>query len=121
MGNRLACIGSSAGTEALVEKTLMQRIFCDGVNRRDFLRLGTASVLGSGLALPSLLARQAQAVAAGKAKRDLSLIYLFLHGGLSTIDTWDPKPEAPTEFRGEFKTISTNVPGIVIGEHTPGV
>ena len=53
-----------------------------------------------------------RAKAAGKTTSDVSLIYLFLHGGLSTIDTWDMKPDAPAEFRGEFKPIDTNVPGI---------
>ncbi len=93
--------------------------FCDGLTRRDFLHLGTASLFGLGFGLPSLLARQARAAAEGKTTRDVSLIYLFLHGGLSTIDTLDLKPDAPAEFRGEFKPISTNVPGIQIGEHLP--
>lgn len=93
--------------------------FCDGLVRRDFLRLGTASLFGLGFDLPSLLARQARAAAEGRSTRDVSLIYLFLHGGLSTIDTLDLKPDAPAEFRGEFKPIGTRVPGIQIGEHLP--
>jgi uncharacterized protein (DUF1501 family) len=93
--------------------------FCDGVARRDFLRLGAASVFGLGLTLPELLARQARAAAESKPTRDVSLIYLFLKGGLSTIDTWDLKPDAPAEFRGEFRPIDTIVPGIRIGEHLP--
>src|SRR5437660_2423492 len=63
-----------------------------------------------GLTMPRLLAEQ------GRSSTDVSLIFLFLHGGLSTIDTWDLKPEAPAEFRGEFRPIATNVPGIQIGE-----
>ncbi len=94
--------------------------FCDGIARRDFLRLGTASAFGMGLTLPALLAARAGA-AAPFVKRDVSVIYLFLHGGLSTIDTWDMKPSAPPEFKGEFKPISTNVPGTQIGEHLPRV
>ena len=97
--------------------------FCDGVDRRGFLRLGTASLLGTGLTLPGLLQRQAVAGAkaadGGRPDRDVSLIFVFLHGGLSTIDTWDPKPDAPAEFRGEFKPIATKVPGVSIGEHMP--
>jgi uncharacterized protein (DUF1501 family) len=93
--------------------------FCDGVARRDFLRLGTAGVFGMGLSLPALLERQARAATEGKTTRDVSLIYLFLHGGLSTIDTFDMKPDAPAEFRGEFKPIATRVAGIQIGEHLP--
>jgi uncharacterized protein (DUF1501 family) len=95
------------------------RVFCDGIARRDFLRLGTAGVFGMGLTLPALLAGQARAREQGRPARDVSLIYLFLHGGLSTIDTLDLKPEAPAEFRGEFKPIATNVPGIQVGEHLP--
>jgi uncharacterized protein (DUF1501 family) len=95
------------------------RIFCDGIARRDFLRLGTASVFGAGLTLPGTLAGQAWAREQGKSTRDVSLIFLFLHGGLSTIDTLDLKPEAPAEFRGEFKPIATNVPGIQVCEHLP--
>lgn len=96
-----------------------QRPFCDGVARRDFLRLGAAGVLGCGLTLPDVLARQARAAEQGQAPRDVSLIFLFLHGGLSTIDTLDLKPDAPAEFRGEFKPIATNVPGVHVGEHLP--
>jgi uncharacterized protein (DUF1501 family) len=93
--------------------------FCDGIVRRDFLRLGAAGVFGLGLSLPDILARQARAAERGRSPRDVSLIFLFLHGGLSTIDTFDLKPDAPAEFRGEFKPIATNVAGISIGEHLP--
>ncbi len=95
------------------------RVFCDGIARRDFLRLGTAGVFGMDLTLPALLSGQARAREQGRAARDVSLIYLFLHGGLSTIDTLDLKPDAPAEFRGEFKPIATNVAGIQVGEHLP--
>src|SRR6266513_2162458 len=88
--------------------------FCDGLHRRDVLRLGVAGVFGCGLTLPKLLA-----AAPGQPTRDVSLIYLFLHGGLSTIDTWDMKPDAPAEFRGDFKPIATKVPGIQVGELLP--
>jgi hypothetical protein len=92
--------------------------FCDGRTRRDFLRVGTASLFGMGLGLPQLLA-------ADKAKspgtKDVSLIFVFLHGGLSTIDTFDLKPDAPAEFRGEFKPMATCVPGYSICEHLPSV
>jgi uncharacterized protein (DUF1501 family) len=94
-------------------------VFCDGVARRDFLRLGAAGIFGLGVTLPELLARRAAASDRGGSPRDVSLIFLFLHGGLSTIDTFDLKPDAPAEFRGDFKPIPTNVPGIQIGEHLP--
>jgi uncharacterized protein (DUF1501 family) len=93
--------------------------FCDGMARRDFLRLGSGGLFGMGLTLPRLLDLQARAAAQGKPANDVSLIFLFLHGGLSTIDTWDMKPAAPVEFRGEFKPIATHVPGIQITEHLP--
>jgi hypothetical protein len=95
--------------------------FCDGVDRRSFLRLGSAGLLGMGFSLPGLLASQARAEARKQPDRDrdVSLIFIFLHGGASTIDFWDLKPEAPAEFRGEFHPIATKAPGIMIGEHMP--
>ena len=93
--------------------------YCDGIERRDVLRLGVAGIFGMGLTLPDLLARQARAAEQGRPVNDFSLIFVFLHGGMSTIDTFDLKPEAPAEFRGEFKPISTRVPGIEICEHLP--
>ncbi|HEY1065717.1 MAG TPA: DUF1501 domain-containing protein, partial [Pirellulales bacterium] len=89
--------------------------YCDGVRRRDVLRIGAASLFGFGLGLPELL-RAEQAAGRGN---DLSVIYLFLQGGLSTIDTLDLKPDAPAEIRGEFRPIDTNVPGVSICEHLP--
>jgi uncharacterized protein (DUF1501 family) len=93
--------------------------FCDGLTRRDCLRVGATGLFG--LTLPALLERQAHAAEQGKATKDVSLIFVFLHGGLSTIDTWDLKPDAPAEFRGDFKPIDTNVSGIRVGEHVPRV
>jgi len=84
--------------------------------RRDFLKLG----LG-GFALPDLLALRANAAGgasgSGKAK---SCIVLFCWGGISHLDTFDLKPNAPSNIRGQFKEIPTAVPGIRIGEHLPG-
>jgi uncharacterized protein (DUF1501 family) len=88
--------------------------FCDGYSRRDFLRVGTAGVFGMGLGLPQLLAKS-------PGTKDVSLIFVFLHGGLSTIDTFDLKPDAPAEFRGEFNPIATNLPGVQVCEHLPSV
>ena len=95
-------------------------VFCDGLARRDMLYLGAAGLFGMGLPLADILARRARAEDAPNTRqRDVSLIILFLKGGLSTIDTWDVKPEAPAEFRGPFQSIDTNVSGIRIGEHLP--
>jgi hypothetical protein len=88
--------------------------FCDGLTRRDFLHAGALSALG--LTLPSFLAQKA----AGAVKdNDVNGIMLFLVGGPSQIDTWDPKPKAPDEIRGPFKVIDTNVPGMQISEIFP--
>jgi hypothetical protein len=94
--------------------------FCDGVPRRDVLRVGTAGLLG--LSLPHLLQLESAANEASAARdTGVSVIYVFLKGGLSTIDTFDLKPEAPAEFRGPFRPIDTAVPGMRIGQHLPTV
>lgn len=83
--------------------------------RREFLRAG---MLGAGgLTLAELLRSEARA--GGAARRANSVIILWMRGGPSHIDMWDPKPLAPLEYRGEFGTISTSVPGIVLGELLP--
>lgn len=87
---------------------------CDGVNRRRFLQVGSLGVLG--LALPDLLRARASAASTGP---DVSCILLWLQGGISHIDSFDPKPEAPSEVRGEFSAIATNVPGIQLCEPLP--
>src|SRR5216684_4457069 len=95
---------------------------CDGLQRRELLRVGGLSVLGLGL--PELLAAGANTAAAppeyartfGKAK---NVIFLWLQGGPPQHETFDPKPEAPAEIRGEFSPIATNVPGIQICELLP--
>jgi uncharacterized protein (DUF1501 family) len=88
--------------------------FCDGHTRRDFLHAGAVSALG--LTLPAFLARRA---AAEGPDPDVNCIMLFLVGGPSQLDTWDPKPDAPDEVRGPFKAIDTNVPGMRISEIFP--
>src|SRR5262249_22465791 len=88
--------------------------FCDGLTRRDFLHAGALSAVG--LTLPGLLAH---GVAAGTKNSDVNCIMLFLVGGPSHIDTWDPKPNAPEEVRGPFKPIRTSVPGMQITEIFP--
>jgi hypothetical protein len=80
---------------------------CDGLARREFLRIGGLSALG--LTLPDLLHSYAATGRDGKAK---NCIILFLMGGPPQHSTWDPKPDAPPEIRGEFGPIDTNVPGI---------
>ena len=95
--------------------------FCDGIQRRDFLQFGAAGAFGMGVSLSQVLQSQASDRSQGRTSKDVSLIVVFLQGGLSTIDTWDMKPEAPVEFRGEFSPISSSVPGIQICEHLPRI
>jgi hypothetical protein len=86
--------------------------FCDGLTRRDFLHAGALSALGLTLA---------QAQAAGQGDKDVNCIMLFLVGGPSHIDTFDPKPKAPAEVRGPFQPIKTNIAGFEISEIFPKV
>src|SRR5690242_1987216 len=87
--------------------------------RRALLRAGSLSLLGLGL--PELLgarhvARGEEGPSFGKAK---ACILLFMWGGPAHQDTWDLKPDQPDNIRGEFKPISTKVPGVQICEHLP--
>ena len=90
--------------------------FCDGISRRNFLRIGGLAM--GGLALPQLLA--ASAKAQGYASRHKSIIMVYLPGGPSHMDTYDPKPNAPAEYRGEFNSIASKVPGMDFCELLPG-
>lgn len=88
--------------------------YCDGIGRRDFFRVG--SLAFGGLSLPALL--KAESSANDRATRK-NIINIFLSGGPSHLDTFDLKPNAPKEFRGEFEPIATNVPGFEICQHMP--
>src|SRR4026209_373211 len=96
---------------------------CEGFSRRELMRIGGAALLG--LNLPEFFSWKASAAsrkndqpiqAFGAAK---SVIMLFLQGGPSHIDIWDPKPDAPANIRGEFKAIKTKVDGIQVSETMP--
>jgi uncharacterized protein (DUF1501 family) len=87
--------------------------YCDGVSRRSFLQVGALAV--GGLTLPQLMRAEA---AAGR-KSHKSVIMVYLSGGMAHQDTFDLKPNGPAELKGEFKPISTNVPGVQFGEHLP--
>ena len=89
---------------------------CDGVCRRDFLRVGALG--GLGLTLPALLQGEARA-GERRGARAKSVILVYLGGGMSHHDTFDPKPDAPAEVRGQFKPIATCLPGVQISEKLP--
>src|SRR3954454_1440865 len=91
--------------------------FCDGLSRRNFLQIGA---FGAGLTLADMLRQKASAnpTAAG-GTTNKSAIMIYLPGGPSHMDMYDLKPDAPVEYRGEFRPIQTNVAGVQISEHMP--
>jgi uncharacterized protein (DUF1501 family) len=92
--------------------------YCDGVSRRDFLRVGALTV--GGLSLADVLRLKAQAAAKGKqVSTAKSVIMIYLPGGPTHMDTYDMKPRAASEYRGELRPIGTNVPGVEICELMP--
>jgi hypothetical protein len=90
---------------------------CDGTSRRSFLKVG--ALAGTGLLLPDLLRARAGAAAAGRATRNTSVVWLYLNGGAPHIETFDPKPDAPVEFRSTTGHVQTTVPGMQIGGTFP--
>src|SRR5690349_20154364 len=85
------------------------------INRRALLRAGSLGLLG--LSLPDFLRLEAAAAGTSRASKVKSCILLYYYGGPSHHDTWDMKPDAPPEVRGQFKPIATKVPGLRISEH----
>src|SRR5580765_3281737 len=90
---------------------------CSGVTRRSFLQVGVAGM--SGLWLPDLLKLEASGSVDGSRARIKNCITIFLVGSPGQVDTWDMKPDAPSEVRGKFRPIRTNVTGVQICEHFP--
>jgi hypothetical protein len=93
--------------------------FCDGRSRRSFLKIGGLAM--GGLSLPSLLRAEAKNQASASRSRHKSVIMVYLAGGLAHQDTFDLKPDAPADIRGEFKPIPTRLPGVEIGELLPRI
>jgi Protein of unknown function (DUF1501) len=93
-----------------------QKALCDGIARRDFLRVGALGL--GGLSLADLLRHRAAGAEAAQASHR-AVIMIYLCGAPSHQDTYDLKPDAPAEYRGEFRPIRTNVPGIDICELMP--
>ena len=90
--------------------------FCDGVSRRDALRIGALAM--GGLSLPEILRAEA---AAGIGSSNKAVIMVYLPGGPSHQDMWDIKSDAPSDYRGEFRAIPTSVSGVEICEHLPKI
>src|SRR3954449_12340387 len=88
--------------------------FCDGLSRRNFLKIGGLAM--GGLALPQILQAESQL---GIRRSHKAVIMIYLPGGPSHQDMYDLKMEAPADIRGEFRPIQTSVPGIQICEHLP--
>ncbi len=91
---------------------------CDGLRRRDILRIGSLGAIGAGIGLPALLSGRATGSDAGVG-RAKSCIVVFLNGGPAQHSTWDPKPDATAAVRGAFGAIPTKVPGLLLGELMP--
>ena len=90
---------------------------CDGLSRRELLRVGGLGI--AGLTLPGLLEARAAAPAAGSFGRAKSCILLYMSGGPPQHETWDPKPDGPAEIRGVYKPIPSSLDGLQVGELMP--
>jgi hypothetical protein len=95
------------------------RLCCDGLTRRETLRVGALSLLCGFFNLPSLLALEQARRSAARPGRARSVILLYLQGGPATQDMFDLKPDAPSGIRSEFRPVPTSAPGIRICEHLP--
>jgi uncharacterized protein (DUF1501 family) len=92
---------------------------CDGRTRREFLKIGA---LGAGaLALPALLAARAQAKAAGKPVKETSVVWVWLAGGPTHVETFDPHMQAPVEYRSTTGEVATKLAGVTIGGTFPKI
>src|SRR3954447_15345884 len=87
------------------------------LTRRSVLKVGSLA-FGS-LSLPDWLRSQARAEPGKRVPSDTAVIHVVMGGGLSHLDSFDPKPDAPAEIRGEFGTIATSIPGVRVTEHLP--
>ena len=101
-------------------RTRLASTRCDGISRRDFIHVGVLSALGLGVAdILRLRACAAEGPGARRAGSPSSCILIWLDGGPSHIDTFDPKHDAPSEIRSRFADIPTTVPGVHVCEHLP--
>src|SRR5258707_906822 len=86
---------------------------CDGASRRDFLKVGALGM--GGLMLPDLLRARAAAAQSGQPTKNTSVVWLWLGGGPTQVETFDPKMSAPVEYRSTVGAVKTNVSGIELG------
>jgi hypothetical protein len=93
--------------------------YCDGISRRNFLKIGAFSFGATTLSLADIFRAEGQTTPASRSTSHKSVINIFLGGGPPHQDMWEIKTEAPSEIRGEFQPIATSVPGIQIGEVFP--
>jgi len=93
--------------------TSSSRRNCEGATRREFLQVGTLAL--GGLTLSGLLSARAHAAAAGNPVKDTSVVLLFLTGGPSHIETFDPKMTAPAEYRSVTGEVQSRIPGVTLG------
>ena len=101
---------------------MFQKQYCDGVDRRGFLRMGSVA----GLSLAEILRLQSlraddSPLKKAPPQKDINCIFVFIIGGMAHQDLWDPKPQAPAEIRGEFQSIQTAVPGMNVTDILPHV
>ncbi len=89
---------------------------CESVSRRDCLRLGLGALIGGGL-VDALRLRGQAAMEGASARRPTSCILIWMDGGPSHYETFDPKPDAPSEIRGEYNPIATKIPGVFFSKH----
>jgi uncharacterized protein (DUF1501 family) len=90
---------------------------CEGYSRRDLLRVGALGL--GGLTLPGLLAARNAVAAEGGYVNDKSVVFLFLRGGPTQFETWDPKMTAPEQYRAMHGEVKTSLPGVTFGSHFP--
>jgi len=92
---------------------------CNGVGRRDFLQLGLPALTGLGMMPLTQLQAKPGRSAGFQPGDNVNCILIWLDGGPSHYETFDPKPDAPKEIRGEFGTTPTSIPGVHFSEHVP--
>lgn len=103
----------------MVQRTPFSNWAHPQVSRRTAVQAGAVGLLGLGMNHLQALRGMAAPNAPARAGRARSCIYIFLSGGLAQQDSFDPKPDAPAEVRGEFRPIDTATPGTQICEHLP--